>query len=155
MAISRVWIDPGRGRGTGMGRRRRLSAISLLVVPEASYHLTAQTIRASNNVLGQILYGPRIRGNGARAPPALLSVTFSRRACCPSESFTLDEEQTKQTKRRGCSQIDVIFNHTIFGKDVKKVSIFSLSLNFSKYIKIPAKILIILSTCQNFSIGKI
>jgi hypothetical protein len=41
----------------------------------------------------------------------------------------------------GVVQIDDIFNHTnFFDKVAKKMSIFSLLLNFSKYIRNPAKI---------------
>ena len=39
------------------------------------------------------------------------------------------------------------------GKVVKKMTTFSLLPNFGKYIRNPAKILVILSTCQNF--GKV
>jgi hypothetical protein len=53
----------------------------------------------------------------------------------------------------GAVQIDVIFNRTFFFATLQKeVSIFSFSLlpNFGKYIRNSAKILVILSTCQNF-----
>lgn len=44
---------------------------------------------------------------------------------------------------------------SFFGKVAKKVSTFSLLPNFGTYIRNPAKILVILPTCQNFGIARI
>ena len=57
-------------------------------------------------------------------------------------------------KYLGAVQIDVIFNRTIYCKIIKKLTTFSLLSGFEKYIRNSAKILIILSTCQNFNIAK-